>query len=301
MKPKLVSSGGFRIDRAKALEKLREFQTPDPELFMLPWIRAAVAGGAKRISLDLARTGDFTMSFDGAPVRPDAADPSVALFGVNPDPRVRFLAIGILAALRLKPKLVTLASGSGKERRCLRLGMAGDSFEAQEAETSDTILWVIPWEGVPADRWHVKVLEACGACPARLEVGATKIDPFTGEGAVGKLVVDGGRRIWVEPAKREPAIDMFHHGVLSGFWRPRGPIPVSGFVDDPGFSLDASATTVVRNDAFRDANEAVQRAAEDFAVELLAGGWRDDALSSAWVARLRRNRSKLPPRVEEAL
>jgi hypothetical protein len=31
----LVSSGSFRIDRTRALEKLKEFQLPDPALLIL--------------------------------------------------------------------------------------------------------------------------------------------------------------------------------------------------------------------------------------------------------------------------
>ncbi|MBI4348913.1 MAG: hypothetical protein HY553_18900 [Elusimicrobia bacterium] len=257
----LVSSGSFRVDRALALEKLREFQTPDPRLFMLPWVRAAVAGGATRIRMDLTKTADFMMSFDGDPVRAEMADPSVALFGDQKDRRLRHLAVGLLAALRLRPKLVSLASGEGKRRRCLRLGAAGDSFEAQEAETGDTILWVIPWEGVPLDRWYLRVLDACRACPARLSIGATDLSPFDGKGAKGLWVRERRRRIWLEPAaKGSKGVDVYHLGVHAGKMNPKR--PVAGFVDDPALTLDASCSSVVRNEAYAEAAEAVSDIAD---------------------------------------
>jgi len=40
---RLVGSGSFKVDRQRALEKLKEFQLPDPDMFLLPWIRCAVA------------------------------------------------------------------------------------------------------------------------------------------------------------------------------------------------------------------------------------------------------------------
>lgn len=304
-KPQLVSTGAFRVDRAKALEKLRAFQTPDPELFMLPWVRAAVAGGATRIALDLAKTGDFTMSFDGSPVQADQADPSVALFGINPDPRLRYLAVGILAALRLRPKLVTLSSGAGSERRCLRLGAAGDSFEAQEADTTDTILWVIPWEGVPADRWHVKVLDATRTCPARMTIGGSLVPPFDGNDAIGLLLEEAGRRIWVEPlAEAHSEWRLSVLGVAAGTIRRRSRIPTAGFIDDPQLTLDASQTNAVRNEALSRAAEAAHAASARLAIELARShperlarlGWlRRPEWLNAWSRRMTTPNMRWPP------
>jgi len=37
--PSLVGSGSFKVDRQRALEKLKDFQLPDADMFLLPWIR----------------------------------------------------------------------------------------------------------------------------------------------------------------------------------------------------------------------------------------------------------------------
>ena len=124
----LVATGAFRVDAAKALEKLGRYQTPEAQLFMLPWVRAAVAGGATRVGMSLAKDGNFMMNFDGQPVRPDLADPTACLFADAPEPRLKQFAVGILAALRLDPQEVTLASGRGSERRCLKIGPGGTTL-----------------------------------------------------------------------------------------------------------------------------------------------------------------------------
>lgn len=53
--PQRVASGGFLIDRRRALEVLGRFQLSSPFLFVLPWVRAAVACGAEEVEVaDLA-------------------------------------------------------------------------------------------------------------------------------------------------------------------------------------------------------------------------------------------------------
>ena len=48
----LVESGSFKVDRAKALEKIIAYQLEKPGLFTLSWVRTAVASGANNISYD---------------------------------------------------------------------------------------------------------------------------------------------------------------------------------------------------------------------------------------------------------
>ena len=46
-----VGSGSFRIDRARALEMLKAYQTGGAELFAALWVRNAVASSASEIRL----------------------------------------------------------------------------------------------------------------------------------------------------------------------------------------------------------------------------------------------------------
>lgn len=294
-KPQWVGSGSFRVDRAKALEKLRDFQTPEPGLFMLPWIRAAVANGARGIELDLAKDGSFTLAFDGPSLDPRLADPAACLFGPAPEPRLRHLALGILAALRLDPKLVSLTSGVGAERRCLRLGPAGDSLDAPESESGENILWVMFRDGLPAEDWHLKAIDACRACPAHLRIGGTRLAAFDGAEAEGLMIREEDRRIWLEPLDRaDSAIDVCQFGVRGMMWTPHAPgrAAVGGFVDDPAIALDASQTGVVRDKAWSAMRLALARATDRLVIRVagtqsrrlgaLAGWLRDKAWRRAW-------------------
>ena len=105
----LVERGTFSVDMAVAAEKLAEYQLPDAGDFLLPWLRAAVASGAKRVSAGVV-DGALTFQFDG-----DAPDPAVLgdltaglLTGAG-DAAAKHLAYGALALQRLKPDAVHAA------------------------------------------------------------------------------------------------------------------------------------------------------------------------------------------------
>ncbi|HAH08030.1 MAG TPA: hypothetical protein DCM05_16140 [Elusimicrobia bacterium] len=109
----LVESGSFRVDTAWMIEKLRKHQIGDPLDFLAPLLRAAVASGATRVSLDRA-TGGFAMRFDGRPFSSrELADPLRALADREGEAAARgvHLAYGLLALERLGPELVQITSG----------------------------------------------------------------------------------------------------------------------------------------------------------------------------------------------
>lgn len=60
----LDGTGGFTLDPAVALAKLREHQLRDPTLFVLCWVRAAVLLGATRIDIEID-ADDVYLRFDG--------------------------------------------------------------------------------------------------------------------------------------------------------------------------------------------------------------------------------------------
>ena len=97
-----VERGTFSVDMAVAAEKLAEYQLADAADFLIPWLRAAVASGAKRVSAGVVE-GALTFQFDG-----EAPDPAVLgdlTSGLMFDggPAARHLAYGALALQRLKP------------------------------------------------------------------------------------------------------------------------------------------------------------------------------------------------------
>lgn len=111
----LVAAGSFKIDRAKALEKLQKFQLEDPDSFLLPWIRCAVVSGARKIEL-VRIPGGIEMRFDGIPFsRKELAEPYGGLFSGDgkTGERSRHLAVGLLGALRTGPAQIAVYGGHG--------------------------------------------------------------------------------------------------------------------------------------------------------------------------------------------
>lgn len=108
-----VASGRLRVDAARAVDKLRDYQLPDPTLWILEVIRAAVLGGATRIAV----TGDgddVRVAWEGPPIPTERL---TTLFDelVDPAPRadrrhLRLLATGINTALGLDPRWVDVTT-----------------------------------------------------------------------------------------------------------------------------------------------------------------------------------------------
>lgn len=109
----LVERGTFSVDMAVAAEKLAEYQLPDAKDFLIPWLRAAVASGARRVSAGEV-DGALTFQFDGA--APDPAvlgDLTAGLLVGAGDAASRHLAYGALALQRLEPASVHASREDG--------------------------------------------------------------------------------------------------------------------------------------------------------------------------------------------
>ncbi|TBR24322.1 hypothetical protein EPO15_04265 [bacterium] len=119
----LVERGTFRFDPAAAAEKLAEYQLPDARDFLVPWLRAAGASGAKRVSAGVV-DGALTFSFDGDAPSPAALSDLVSgLLGAEGGEAERHLAYGALALRRLEPGSVAAAREDG--RTVIRVRWAG--------------------------------------------------------------------------------------------------------------------------------------------------------------------------------
>ena len=128
---KLVETGSFRVDRARALEKLSAFRRRDVGAVML-LARCAAAAGATQLTLDDGGRV-IEVRFDGTPfARAELVDPYAALLGEEGEgsPRGRWLALALVHAWRPSLKLLTLDSGKGPERvRLSAEGLAGERVD----------------------------------------------------------------------------------------------------------------------------------------------------------------------------
>ncbi|WP_437528636.1 hypothetical protein WME79_46080 [Sorangium sp. So ce726] len=136
---RVVARGAIRVDARRAVQKLREHLLVDLDLYLLELVRAAAAGGATQIDLRYD-ADDVVVTFDGEP--PDG--PALArlfdhVLNAAPDAasrRLRLLALGVNAALGLRPARVDLlttgrgASGAAAGASCTRVRFTPALLEA---------------------------------------------------------------------------------------------------------------------------------------------------------------------------
>ncbi len=115
-----VGGGRLRVDAARAVTKLREYQLPDPTLWTLEVVRAAVLLGAEALYVE-ADADDVWIGWEGPPL---AREDLTALFDdlVSSSDQERrgqrLLAIGVNTALALEPRFVDVygIDGAGAQR-----------------------------------------------------------------------------------------------------------------------------------------------------------------------------------------
>ncbi|GAB5542591.1 MAG: hypothetical protein SangKO_023510 [Sandaracinaceae bacterium] len=108
-----VAAGRLRVDAARAVDKLRDYQLPDPTMWILEVIRAAVLAGAERIAV----TGDgddVRVAWRGPPI-PAARVATLFDELVDPAPKadhrhLRLLATGVNTALGMEPRWLDVIS-----------------------------------------------------------------------------------------------------------------------------------------------------------------------------------------------
>lgn len=294
--PERVRSGGFQIDRKRALELLARYQLQSPLHFPLAWVRAAVAAGAGSIELFDAKEL-FTLEFDG---RPYAAAELSALLAClpeeNADPRLRELARGTAAALP-HVTAVVVRSGKGSARGMLRATMEGEIVERID-EPRDRTIVAAHWGArgrPPGFRAVLETLERrCfpgllgGRGAPRLPAGTWQ--PFEQEGARG----------WLAPGGLEKLAEIHLHqlGVNCGTVAVElnGHAQVRAVVDSADLRLDLSQGSCLRDERYDEVLGRLGRGADAFARDAarrlalalpLIGDWlRDPVAYTRWKEKL---------------
>ncbi|MBI4348160.1 MAG: hypothetical protein HY553_15070 [Elusimicrobia bacterium] len=111
-KPERVSSGGFRVDRKRALATLATRRFQDPAVFVDCWLRCAEGSRAATTQFPHVPGKGFSFAFD-AVIPGLGGDPWEPLF--DPAPRTAAaeeLAKGVLACLASGPKELVVESGA---------------------------------------------------------------------------------------------------------------------------------------------------------------------------------------------
>lgn len=148
--PKLVGSGGFRVDRKRALATLASRRFVDPTVFVDCWIRCAEASRARLFECG---AGDRALEFSiAAPIEGLADDLWAPIF--DPKPRTLAagqLAQGALACLASKPSRLVVAS-SGLRLTVESLERVRVERDAAARQTRISVAWPRGKEPAWADR-----------------------------------------------------------------------------------------------------------------------------------------------------
>lgn len=247
----LVSSGGFRLDRARALEKLQERQFERSEDFAIAWLRAAVASRATRLDISVSARS-FRMRFDGdAFGHAELTDPLHALLDGG-EARVRELGFGLLGALRLGPREVVLASGRGGSRSRLSVTLGG-SKRTRGDSSEDTVIEARWWatSGPSAKAVVERLRSDFGFADLRLTLNQEELPMIPQPGPAGWMEAGSADcRILLGPQPQEnSSIQVYKFGARAGSLEHNldTTAQVVALVCDDRLSLDASRAKVVRD------------------------------------------------------
>lgn len=280
----LVETGEFRVARERALEKLRDYQLPDPFYGAFFWVRAAVASGATRLSLRRGLSS-AELRFDGAPLSgAELKDPLAGIFGERGG-RERQFAQGFLWLTRFDPASITVDSGG----RRLTVNARGEySVSASAGAASETVVRA-EWKWNKAVQLALKPLwpnfrENCGESGLRITVSGKEIppDPFAGHAVVREFSFNGARvRMSHHPRNslgaRFTMVNVFHLGARLKFpphffwhsWEPSLFVPCLALVGGDGVDADLSGFTVVRNEKLASLLERIRQEEKPLLHDLL--------------------------------
>lgn len=298
-----LSTGRVRVDAARAIAKLREYQLADRSAWVLEGIRAAVASGAKHIDVS-ADSNDVWLAWEGEPwpedVLPRLLDELVSPEAAAERQHVRLLAAAVNSALGLSPSYVDVTAihdGTAK-----RVRYTPEILVEPAAELGEVALRHVAVETVspPAGRargmlvhvrrrlvdWHVfsearelwHARAACRDIAVPLRVGEAVLQRSDdmhvvqlrlGEGIDGYIAITEAERA-TEPAVfavAERGVVLVEYPFEIFDAAPRAPVPIRVFVDAPRMPTNASRSQV-RRDAHPIAS--AERSAHKLLPELIA-------------------------------
>lgn len=151
---RVVDAGQFRLDRQRALEKLRHFQLPSPHHYILEFVKAAHLLEADRMQVKPG-SDEVTVRFDGhLPTEPELQQLYSAAFSTRAGRRleaVRHMELGINAARGSGFGRIVVAVG-GAEKFALEVG-DDEVRSVDESAPSQAVT-----EFRFSRRWHRSVL-----------------------------------------------------------------------------------------------------------------------------------------------
>jgi len=286
-KGKLVETGSLRVDRTRALKKLQKYQLPPSVSRLGLWLKVAASSGASSLRLGGGYRGNV-YRFDGDPFSErDLKRPYEVLFEKETpgSKRRRHFALALMNSYHRNVSSIEVVSGFGGRRRLRSSKFGEETVEPCDDGKMETIVKIgWPLFVVAYGKAHPAVerqqREGYGRNPLEMTpirirtTGAFRefknIVPAEARRPEGKnfILVDGAR-IYL---KKTWDIDIFGprfyigtDGIeverLTGIKASR---KITGWVDDPQLSLNASMTKIVRNKRFERVKKIFQAEVDHF-------------------------------------
>ncbi|MBI2362734.1 MAG: hypothetical protein HYV15_05060, partial [Elusimicrobia bacterium] len=240
----LAGSGGFVVDRERALGKIRRFMLPNAESFIFPLARAASACGAGRLRIEEGFRA-LTVAFDGRGFPEELlADPFSPLVAGSPDAGARSLAVALLTVMRAGPREVRLTQFRGGVVGGVRIfpDLRVEALAPEPGAEGGTKVQVLGARLPGATALWDKLRQGAPGFAAVQGRAGEKDDPLSRRFTAGP--VSGCLSVPQRPMVAS-ALEVCIHGVSAGPASLVLPaVQVTGWVNDDRLSLNASLSGV---------------------------------------------------------
>lgn len=273
-----VASGGFRIDRARAIQKVKAHRFSDPLLFVDHWARCAAACGATKLEITDMRT-ELHFEFDGRPLAPAVLeDPALgALLSTSlRDAPAKELALGWLALQALGPSQLEVVSGSARRRlRSVTRGLS--PARVAPYSVGDRTWLEVRWDlALPNKPWTARLRDLSprfALLSCRLKTPLAELAP----GAPGELALRferGAVRGWLAPRAAGRLLGsearVFRLGVAVETIGLATDAPLVAWVSDDRAELDAGGAKLARGQRFQRLLSLIERRFPELVLHVLA-------------------------------
>ena len=300
-----VSTGTFRIDQQRMLEKLGKFRLAEPAEHILAFCRAAVASSSGRIDILTLGPGAYELLFDGGSFGKDELkDPLGNLFAGEEDwRRGRFLAAGVLGAFQLGAQGVSVSSSppEGPVELTVHPGFEHTLGPPQEPDERNRIrVWGLD---KTLDKVFGAVSKRCARSRVPISIDGLTLGPpdHESEPEPSVLIEGGGMRgrAWRHISSDGASLAALSvYGVEAEHAQLElGPAVVAAEMDDDRLRLDAGQAKVIRDARFNELQGRLRDAASELLAQAMDGHRqrlrgagkamiKDASLLAAWRAGL---------------
>jgi len=275
-----VESGTFRVDKSRAVRKLELYQLAEDASPLLLWVRCANACASSLIRIRQQACW-CEIRFDGEPFSSSHFhDPFSALFDdeAQAEPRMKHLAFGLIQAVKLAPRLITIRSGAGLDRSMLRITpIEGGQVEqevspdvAAEKDTSIQLEWS-SWDREASLRAHLQ-RERCPDIFAMSRASLALedsliVDPAEDPPGEKRFEEEGTRVVLSRRGSATVPVGragFYSYGVLVSVSEMGRGFGAAAWLNDDRFQLNASLDGVVQDERLRRARTLLRERAAGF-------------------------------------